>query len=239
MRSGDVFIGRNDLCWLAGLLEGEGSFMVGTPARPRTVSLSVNMTDKDVIERFASLVISGIQLSRLNVPNLKPQYRAQVGGGSGVSLMRILLPHMGCRRREQIQRVIKAYQPKIPYGHRHYHLLEDAVEEHDRYWLAGYLEGEGSFSARKFTHKDKIYRYPDVEVNSTDEDIIERVQRLWAQRYGVEVNIWSKQPKYPGSKRVYRIEASNTAARTIMADLYPLLGERRRAKLREVLGAEP
>jgi hypothetical protein len=194
------------------------------------------MTDRDVIERFAALVISGIQLSRLNMPRLKPMYTAQVGGGSGVSLMRLLYPHMGRRRREQIERVIEAYRPKVPYGHRHYHIVEDAIAEHERYWLAGYLEGEGSFTAKRFKPKDKLYLYPNIEVNSTDEDVIERVQRLWAQRYGVAVNIWSKQPKYPGSKRVYRVEANNAAARPIMEDLYPLLGERRRAKIGEILG---
>ena len=44
-----------DLYWLAGLLEGEGSFMRGPPSRPNMPAIAIQMTDEDVIQRVAQL----------------------------------------------------------------------------------------------------------------------------------------------------------------------------------------
>lgn len=235
MRSGNVSIGRNQFVWLAGLLEGEGSFSVRKDGLRSTAKVCVNMTDKDVIEHVASLVVSRIQTSRLHKVGLKPQYIAQISGGSAVSFLQILAPLMGQRRQQQIARAIAAYNPKVPYGHRYYHVIPNETEESERYWLAGYLEGEASFLMKRYTIRGKRYQYPAIEVNSTDRDVIERVQLIWRDRYNSCVHINLHQPKYPGSKLVYRVELNNTNARGVMEDICPLLGERRRAKIQSLL----
>jgi hypothetical protein len=45
----------SDLHWLAGLLEGEGSFLKGPPSAPRHPILALQMTDEDVVARVAAM----------------------------------------------------------------------------------------------------------------------------------------------------------------------------------------
>jgi hypothetical protein len=69
--------------------------------------------------------------------------------------------------------------------------------------------------------------------------VIERVQILWSKRYGIEVNINTKQPPYPGSKLVYRVQSRSIQTRAILEDMLPLMGQRRAAKIAEILGQRP
>jgi hypothetical protein len=59
------------------------------------------------------------------------------------------------------------------------------LKAEDRGWVAGLLEGEGSFSVRNVRDRDKTtgavirtYRYPKIEVVTTDRDVIERLQTI-------------------------------------------------------------
>jgi hypothetical protein len=47
-------LSKVDIAWLAGLLEGEGSFMRGK--RKDAPGISLAMTDRDVVERAAKLL---------------------------------------------------------------------------------------------------------------------------------------------------------------------------------------
>jgi hypothetical protein len=49
-----------ELYWLAGLLEGEGSFVKGPPSRPNCPIVQLAMTDGDVVERAARLLGRGV-----------------------------------------------------------------------------------------------------------------------------------------------------------------------------------
>ena len=46
MRSYGSFAPSAELHWLAGLLEGEGTFMTGPPSSPGLPVIAVNMTDR-------------------------------------------------------------------------------------------------------------------------------------------------------------------------------------------------
>lgn len=46
----------SDESWLMGLVEAEGSFLPPPPSRPSTPSISVTMTDRDVMERVSKLL---------------------------------------------------------------------------------------------------------------------------------------------------------------------------------------
>lgn len=48
-------ISNEDLHWLAGLLEGEGSFLKGPPSAPRHPVVALQMTDEDVVSRVAAM----------------------------------------------------------------------------------------------------------------------------------------------------------------------------------------
>ncbi|MGF0319389.1 hypothetical protein [Nocardia fluminea] len=93
-------------------------------------------------------------------------------------------------------------------------------------WLAGLLEGEGSFL---MIRSSKVYRYPQIVVNMTDRDVIVRVAGLFG---GSVYDI----PRYvEGRKLSYRAQITGSGAAQWMMDLYPWLGERRRSRIDEVL----
>lgn len=95
-----------DLHWLAGLLEGEGSFMHPSPSRPRSARISLESTDRDIVERAASLFGINFIYVRKNGPN-KDSYQVQVSGARAELWMRKLLPLMGIRRQSRIRDVLE------------------------------------------------------------------------------------------------------------------------------------
>lgn len=104
-----------ELAWLAGLLEGEGSFMKAPPSDPGRPRISLQMTDEDVVARAAILL--GVKYSTSQdrrCPAWKPTAQLQVKGKRAVHLMRELYPHMGQRRRQQILAALETYAPRDP-----------------------------------------------------------------------------------------------------------------------------
>ena len=92
--------------WLAGLLEGEGTF--GT--KPNVV---VHMTDRDVVERFMALTgAPTLYPTKQQQPHHKPAWRATVSGEAAVHLMAKIRPLMGVRRQSQIDRAIAAWEAR-------------------------------------------------------------------------------------------------------------------------------
>lgn len=234
MRGRSFYLTGNQLHWLAGLLEGEGSFVTGAPTEPRTPMLAINMTDEDVIQAVTDLCGTTV-MSRPKIAGLKRMYRTSLRGGSAVSLMRLIQPLMGSRRQHQIEQAIACRAPKISYPHHTYAQIDDTLPEHERYWLAGYLEGEGCFSLHTTKQYGRVYRYPLVQVATTDQDVAQHVQRLWKSFYNLDSNIHCYQPKYPGSKLRYHLGIKGPQARTIMEHLSPLLFSRRQSKIDDVL----
>lgn len=96
--------------WAAGLFEGEGCITVqhnrnrdGSLKRARTVVLKLQMTDRDVVERFADVVGCGSiveQRQDRRSPTWKTMYRWQVASRDQViEVLLQLVPHFGERRR--------------------------------------------------------------------------------------------------------------------------------------------
>jgi hypothetical protein len=95
---GDEF----DLVWLAGLLEGEGTFDAHRGKYPR---IRVGMTDRDVVGRAASLMDTTIRLALHPAP-AKASWHAELSGDRAAAIMREILPHMGARRSQKIAEVL-------------------------------------------------------------------------------------------------------------------------------------
>lgn len=101
-----------DLAWLAGLLEGEGSFSIDRRGQQRyqhsTVPpapfIALSMTDEDVVVRVAALLGKKVcRVSRHTVTQ-KTVYKVSVGDRATLqSLLPRLLPYMGQRRRARIE----------------------------------------------------------------------------------------------------------------------------------------
>ena len=91
-----------DLIWLAGLLEGEGTFDLHKQKYPR---IRVGMTDRDVVGRAATLMGSSIRVS-LPMDYSKTMFHAELSGERAAVIMRDLLPHMGARRSSKIGEIL-------------------------------------------------------------------------------------------------------------------------------------
>jgi len=103
-----------DLAWLAGVLEGEGSFIETWVGRPKyhNVVICLKMTDRDVVDRVAALWNSGVYDEKVprSILSRKVSYAAYLTGQRAIALMYQLWPHMGERRRAQISRLFDAWQ---------------------------------------------------------------------------------------------------------------------------------
>ena len=89
---------------------------------------------------------------------------------------------------------------------------------HTDAWFAGIYEGEGNL------YKHKNNKCWDLEVSMTDRDIVQRCCDLY------NVPIYEKPTKTCTGKTVWRFRASRRdLVFQIITDIYPYLGERRRA----------
>lgn len=102
---------ERSIAWLAGLLEGEGSF---TEARGYP-DISVTMCDKDVLEHAAAIMgISAIWPANPAIGaerGWSPAFQIGVTGAGAAEWMRRLRPLMGQRRTVEIDRALTAYHP--------------------------------------------------------------------------------------------------------------------------------
>lgn len=108
----EAAIETNELHWLAGLLEGEGSFMAGPPSSPRMPIISVHMTDQDVIARVGRIFARKPHSVRQRDPRWQASYLVRVTGSRAVHWMTVLRPLMGERRQAQIDRALACYAPR-------------------------------------------------------------------------------------------------------------------------------
>ena len=90
-------------------------------------------------------------------------------------------------------------------------------------WLAGLLEGEGCFSHRK----DR--GVPVVEVKMTDLDVINRVAQLMGR------TVTPIPAGREGYQPQYRARIQGEPARELMRLLKPYMGQRRAARIEELL----
>ena len=229
----ELQLDMRQLAWLAGLLEGEGTFVKGSPAKPRRPITALGMTDEDVVRRVTDLWGTRLWTIRQKQDRYKPVFRTELVGGSAVAIMALLRPHLCVRRQAQIDEAIATYQPLRSIKHKRFHLSPEGDDEFERYWLAGLLEGEAYFGLHP-TSKHSVS--PVVELNSIDYAIIERVRMLYVGRYGISVNIHIRPPRHAGYQPQYHLACFGPAARAVMADIEPIIGERRRGRIAELLG---
>lgn len=105
-----------DTAWLAGLLEGEGSFVCGTRIRkPKTrpewrqpyFRVQVAMVDEDVIARISKLLGASYwrkKSKKANAKGWRRMFGTQVSGPKAAALTKKINKHLGVRRRKQIDK---------------------------------------------------------------------------------------------------------------------------------------
>lgn len=128
-----------DLQWLAGLLEGEGSFLRPVPSSPRCPAVRLEMCDQDVVDHAARILQRAVTPVAPRRSKYRPSYVTVIRGRPAIGLMVELAPLMSDVRRGQIRRALRGvvssqlpgrtWTPTVP-------------------WLAGLLEGEGTFTSK-------------------------------------------------------------------------------------------
>lgn len=99
-----------ELAWAAGLLEGEGCFTLNGPSK-RTPMVGLNMTDRDVVEKFAQIFKLPQTIYTYQYgANRKPVHQLRIIGKRAVGLMLTLFSFLCRRRRERIKEVLKIWQ---------------------------------------------------------------------------------------------------------------------------------
>lgn len=96
---------RDDLIWLAGLLEGEGTFDLHRGRYPR---IRLAMTDRDVVGRAATLMDASIRMT-IRTDGQKALYHSEISGERAAAIMEALLPYMGARRSSRIAEILGGY----------------------------------------------------------------------------------------------------------------------------------
>lgn len=94
-----------ELHWLAGWLEGEGSFMSPPPSDPRRPRIAGTTCDRDVADEVARLLRvrpSHECSERIRARGWSPSWRVLSRGSHAIATMAALKPIMGSRRKQQI-----------------------------------------------------------------------------------------------------------------------------------------
>lgn len=206
-------VAPDTLAWLAGLLEGEGSFFLPstTERRPhRYPVIKLGMTDEDVVVRVATLFGRAITTTRGRHSD-KFKYSTAVEGKAAGWWMERLYPHMGARRRQKIVELL-GHEPTAP------------LVRHDWYWLAGLCEGEACF--------DIARGHPRLRLNMVDEDVIARAADLFGVGFHVQHTPFMRSR---GWRPQFSLAVAHSRGRNAMARMSPMMGSRRRARIEEVL----
>lgn len=98
----------------------------------------------------------------------------------------------------------------------------------DLHWAAGIIEGEGSFGF--YPIGGKAFS-PRLQVGMSDLDVMERLRLI----LGIRAMIHRRKANQRARKAHYCMALSGKRAIGWMLTLYPLMGERRKAKIRDII----
>lgn len=100
-------------------------------------------------------------------------------------------------------------------------------------WLAGLLEGEGSFGLQRSKYttvagEDREYRYPLVQLQMTDRDTVERAGAL------LGCQVMGPYQYEKNRKPFYSLHIPSELAARLMGRIQPFMSDRRAARIEEV-----
>lgn len=98
-------ITTNQIHWIAGLLEGEGSF-----GFHKTPTIQLNMIDLDVIEKVRYIIKPDANIGLIQRPSNQTQYKINISSIKAIEWMMTIYPLMSLRRKQQIQFVLDQWR---------------------------------------------------------------------------------------------------------------------------------
>lgn len=115
------------ISWLAGLLEGEGSFVF--LKKTNRVRMALEMCDEDVVAKAAELL--GVRYHRIAARERhhSTSYKFNVSGPRAGYYMRLILPHMGNRRTATIRACLSKIESSIELHRLRGKMLSEKVSD--------------------------------------------------------------------------------------------------------------
>ena len=107
--SGRNMDSSNELAYLAGVFDGEGSFGIWSRGKERSPGFraSIEMTDEDVIMKFlVYFKVGTIMYIKQREEHHKPTYRWKVDSDSAVNVIRKMLPYLSKRRQAKFHEAV-------------------------------------------------------------------------------------------------------------------------------------
>jgi hypothetical protein len=109
-----------EIAWAAGLFEGEGSCSIQWVKGRAYASMSMMLTDDDVLYRFRDLIGGRVSMAMERGGNTKPIWSWRLYGRNKIEpIAKLFWPWLGDRRREQVTNVLAStgYVERIPKTH--------------------------------------------------------------------------------------------------------------------------
>jgi hypothetical protein len=103
------------------------------------------------------------------------------------------------------------------------------ITSHELMWLAGLLEGEGCFGIYKNGAKSEVYREAKITVIMADKDVVAKAADLMG------CNTCLNKRARVNRKALWSATVSGARSVGWMYTLYPLMGSRRKARIREIV----
>ena len=97
--------------------------------------------------------------------------------------------------------------------------------------LAGLLEGEGTFNTQRYIKSGKPYKYPRIQLSTTDQDVAQWAAGILGTNVKGPYGPYSQK----GRKPVWVCTVIGNVAAGWMMTLYMLLGARRKQQIASVL----
>ena len=99
---------KNKLLFLAGLFDGEGSFGVwGKGSGRKSFQCSVEMCDKDSVQKFADFFGGNVVKPRLRKSHWTQTYKWKLSGGRAYECVEMMIEYMSLRRQEKYENVVQ------------------------------------------------------------------------------------------------------------------------------------
>lgn len=222
----------DEIFWLAGLLEAEGSFVAAPPSDPKRPRISLAMTDADIVERVSRLFGgTAIQQQAGRVQGWKATYRTLARGSRAMMLMGCVYPAMSTRRQQQIGLALASVGQSVSPDFEQHDWrivpIANASPTQQLDWLAGLLEGEGSFLPGPPSRPNT----PAVTIQMNDQEVIAQVALL----FGVS---WHQMRESSGNRAAaYATRLRGKQAMDLMQQIYSRMGLRRQSQIDTALAS--
>lgn len=161
---------HDDILWLAGLMEGEGSFSSyeHKDGGHYAAKLALAMRDKDIVQRAAKLLNARLR-KEFDRRYGKYMYVAGLSGMKAVRFSMLLYPYLGDRRRAQISRMYRRMRrnPGHAWGER---------TRHNRF-------NNEAVRAMRWAYSNGVTQTRIARVYRTHQSVVSRIVRrlTWAR----------------------------------------------------------